>query len=101
MPQALTPFHDNTGAFYTSSTARSTQSFGYSYSDVGDTSIPATQLSSNVRSNLNALYNPTGSIATRRRRRSLTTTNSTLTNSTYTASGATDHEYFVNIRVNK
>lgn len=62
----LTPFHyDKNGTFYTSNTARYTRHFGYTYPEIIDWGVNSTQLSSNVRRNLNKLYNPSGSISSR------------------------------------
>lgn len=48
---ALEPFHSNTkGDFWTASQVRSTTTFGYTYSDLGDGSVAA------VKSNINRLY---------------------------------------------
>ena len=66
---ALTPFHStaSTSTLYNSLTARSTRSFGYSYVEVVDWTpgLNASTLAANVRSNVNKLYNPDGSIAAR------------------------------------
>jgi tyrosinase len=62
----LTPFHSDTkGTFYTSVTARSTRSFGYTYPEVVDWGVTAAQLTANVRKAINKLYNPTNAISTR------------------------------------
>ena len=64
----LTPFHSDTGGtLYTSATARSTRSFGYTYPEVQDWNVSAQQLSSNVRAAVNALYNPNGGTSAQRR----------------------------------
>lgn len=92
---ALTPFHsDSMGTLYTSATARSTRAFGYTYPEVVDWGVNATQLSANTRAALNNLYNPTGSISTR----SLSTKRD---NSTAPYSNTTEYEYYINIRVPK
>lgn len=63
---ALTPFHaDTNNTLYTSATARTTRHFGYTYPEVVEWNVSSTQLSSNVRTNLNKLYNPTDSLSTR------------------------------------
>lgn len=63
---ALTPFHsDNSGTLYTSATARSIRSFGYTYPEIQDWGVSASQLSANVRRAVNALYNYDGSISKR------------------------------------
>ncbi|MCJ1361156.1 hypothetical protein MMC16_000253 [Acarospora aff. strigata] len=89
---ALTPFHGTSpGQIYTSTTARYTKTFGYTYPEVVDWGVDSTQLSANVRTKLNALYNPKGTIS----KRDTNTTTTTKTNST------ANHQYFVNIRVDK
>jgi len=91
---ALTPFHsDASGVLYTSLAARSTRPFGYTYPELIDWNISATQLATNARTALNQLYNPRGSHS---RRRSL---NASSTTTTRTANAIT-HQYFVNIKVN-
>ncbi|KAK4690189.1 hypothetical protein P7C71_g6534, partial [Lecanoromycetidae sp. Uapishka_2] len=98
----LTPFHsDNAGTLYTSATVRSTRTFGYTYPEVIDWNVNATQLSSNVRANVNKLYNPTGSIS-QTKPRSLKPRLSNATHSyPYMNSTTTDYQYFVNIRLDK
>ncbi|MCJ1464037.1 hypothetical protein MMC07_002647 [Pseudocyphellaria aurata] len=60
----LTPFHsDHAGTLYTSKTARSTRTFGYTYPEVIDWNVNASQLAVNARTQLNALYNPFGNIS--------------------------------------
>ena len=111
---ALTPFHANANStLYTSATARSTRSFGYTYPEVIDWNVTAAQLSSNTRANLNKLYNPTGSIATRsldRHRYSYHQFShhrgSTYRNGSSHVHGPVgnvtkDYQYFINIRVDK
>jgi len=91
---ALTPFHTTSpGQLHTSTTARHTKSFGYTYPEVVDWNVDATQLASNVRTKFNALYNPTGSLSKR-------STNSTTTTSSK-GNSTTHHQYFANIRVDK
>ena len=111
---ALTPFHaaDNS-TLYTSATARSTRSFGYTYPEVTDWNVTADQLSSNTRANLNKLYNPAGSIATRSLKRhqinphrsqyfpGLRYPNGSDPAYHYVESGTREYQYFVNIRVDK
>ncbi|KAL9128041.1 MAG: hypothetical protein Q9217_003205 [Psora testacea] len=88
----LAPFRsDSSDTLYTSTTARDTRTFGYTYPEIIDWGVSRDQLSSNVRSNLNILYNRTNGL---RRKRSLPTT-TTLDNAT------TGYEYFANIRVAK
>lgn len=100
--KALTPFHsDHTGTLYNSQTARYTSTFGYTYPEVIDWNVTASQLSSNVRRNLNALLNPTGTTTTtanpglrppQKREKHAKKTVADYPN-------AADHQYFVNIRV--
>ena len=91
----LTPFHSDTlGTLYTSATVRSTRPFGYTYPEVVDWAVNATQLSSNTRAALNNLYNPSGSISTR----SLFDKRDKHT-APYT--NASDYQYYINIRVPK
>lgn len=91
----LTPFHsDSAGTLYTSATVQSTRPFGYTYPEVVDWGVNASQLSSNTRTALNKLYNPTGSISIR----SLFDKRDNLT-APYT--NVTEHQYYVNIRVPK
>lgn len=91
----LTPFHsDSVGTLYTSATVRSTRPFGYAYPEVVDWGFNASQLSSNARTALNKLYNPTGSISTR-------SLFSKRDNPTAPYMNATEYQYYVNIRVPK
>lgn len=65
---ALTPSHsDSIGGLYTSYSARYTWSFGYTYPEIVDWDISATDLTSNVRAKFNALYgsNPSTNIKAR------------------------------------
>ncbi|MCJ1477585.1 hypothetical protein MMC13_006258 [Lambiella insularis] len=62
----LTPFHsDCNKTLYTSDTARYTSTFGYAYPEVQDWKVNATQLSANVRTIVNSLYDPSGSTSKR------------------------------------
>ncbi|MCJ1291384.1 hypothetical protein MMC34_002927 [Xylographa carneopallida] len=63
----LTPFHASSNStLYTSTTVRSTRTFGYAYPEVQDWNVSATQLAANVRAIVNNLYNPaTGSTSKR------------------------------------
>lgn len=91
----LTPFHsDSMGTLYTSATARSTRTFGYTYPEVVDWGVNATQLSSNTRAALNKLYNPTNTIATRSLFNKRDEPTAPYTN-------ITEYEYYINIRVPK
>lgn len=88
---ALTPFHSNNSTdLYTSQTARSTRHFGYTYPEVIDWGVNATQLASNARTALNNLYSPSGTLA-RRSRRALAPGPP--------AWAANDYQYFVNFKV--
>ena len=106
-PPALTPFHsDGYGTLYTSATARFTRYFGYTYPEVVDWGVNATQLSSNVRTALNKLYNPTGSISTRSvpqkyKRHSDVTRPYPGPNTTTSKSSTGEYQYFVNIQVDR
>ncbi|KAL8776949.1 MAG: hypothetical protein Q9213_008074 [Squamulea squamosa] len=91
----LTPFHsDDSGAIWTSATAWSTREFGYSYPDIIDWGVNSSQLSSNVKTRLNALYNPTRS--TTKRSESADTSSSV-----EVSPNAMDIQWLVNLRVTK
>ncbi|KAL8831655.1 MAG: hypothetical protein Q9191_000732 [Dirinaria sp. TL-2023a] len=63
---SLTPFHsDAFNDLYTPPTVRSTRSLGYTYPEVVDWGVNATQLAANARTALNQLYNPTGNVTRR------------------------------------
>lgn len=69
---ALAPFHsDDSGTFWTSDSARSLATFGYSYPEINYWNTTPAQLASNVRSQVNNLYNPTGGDLTKRAAQSL------------------------------
>lgn len=69
---------------------------------MNDWNINATQLSSNVRTNLNKLYNPTGSIATRSLTHSLHPTQHQHNHTFPIYENATEeYQYSINIRVDK
>lgn len=92
---ALTPFRfDDSGTLHTSETARDTRDFGYTYPEIIDWGINATQLSSDVRGKLNALYNPSGSISVRSSKRKRG-------NAAILSPNGADHQWFVNIRVDR
>ncbi|KAI4271546.1 MAG: hypothetical protein LQ337_005945 [Flavoplaca oasis] len=56
----LSPFHeDDSGTLWTSARAWSTRTFGYSYPGINDWAVNSSQLSTNVKTRLNELYNPT------------------------------------------
>ncbi|KAL8909379.1 MAG: hypothetical protein Q9207_000214 [Kuettlingeria erythrocarpa] len=62
----LSPFHsDDSGHLWTSATAWTTRTFGYTYPEIMDWGMNSSQLSSTVKATLNALYNPSGSISQR------------------------------------
>lgn len=94
MSVALTPFHsDDAGTLYTSASVRSTRSFGYSYPEIVDWGVSATQLTLDVQAKFNALYNPTGSIQARSR--------SSKRGIPAATSNAADLQWVVNIRIDK
>ena len=89
---ALTPFHSNNMAnLYTSRTARSTRTFGYTYPELIDWGINATQLASNARAALNNLYSSDSTLAHRSRRSSP---------ALQPAWADTNYQYFLNIKIN-
>lgn len=62
----LNPFHrDAAGTLHTSTTARSTRTFGYTYPEIVDWNVTPEQLASTVRASVNALYGPTRSLTAR------------------------------------
>ena len=78
------------GTLYTSETARYTRTFGYAYPEVVDWNlISPSDLSANVRAELNKLYNPSSSAAAGKARRTVAAGANTMMG----------YEYFVNIRV--
>lgn len=92
----LTPFHsDGLGTLYTSVTVRSTRPFGYTYPEVVDWGVNATQLSTNTRTAINDLYNPSGSISTRSLFAKRDGHTEPYTNITE------EYHYYINIRVPK
>ncbi|KAI4171467.1 MAG: hypothetical protein LQ343_004205 [Gyalolechia ehrenbergii] len=91
----LTPFHwDNSGQLWTSATVWSTRTFGYTYPEIVDWGINNSQLASDVKSRINVLYNPTGSIS----RRSESEDKSS---ELQLSPNAMDAQWFVNVRVQK
>ncbi|KAL9031397.1 MAG: hypothetical protein Q9196_000581 [Gyalolechia fulgens] len=91
----LTPFHsDDSGQLWAPATAWSTRTFGYTYPEIVDWGVNRSQLASNVKSGLNALYNPTGSIQRRSESRD---TSSEL----QLSPNAMDAQWFANVRVQK
>ncbi|KAL8862767.1 MAG: hypothetical protein Q9178_000709 [Gyalolechia marmorata] len=92
---ALTPFHsDESGTIWTSATAWSTKEFGYSYPEINDWAVNSSQLSSNVKTRLNALYNPTRTTS----RRSVSADASS---GVELSPNAMDIQWLANIRVSK
>ncbi|KAI9886218.1 MAG: hypothetical protein M1823_001953 [Watsoniomyces obsoletus] len=66
----LTPFHSNDqGAFWTSNSARSEKTFGYTYPELVDWNVSPEQLRTNVRAAVNRLYGNTApaNVVVRRR----------------------------------
>lgn len=92
---ALTPFHsDDSGSFWTSSKVWSTKTFGYAYPEIIDWGVNRSQLTSNVKARINALYNPTGSTS---QRLASTDGSRTLT----LTPNAMNVQWFANIRLDK
>ena len=88
----LTPFHsDNSGTLYTSATARSIRLFGYSYPEIQDWGVNASQLSANVRKAINALYSAPGSTSKR----------DSNSGTAVPSPNSMDYQWFVNIRVDR
>ncbi|KAL8944234.1 MAG: hypothetical protein Q9211_000664 [Gyalolechia sp. 1 TL-2023] len=91
----LTPFHsDESGQLWAPATAWSTRTFGYTYPEIVDWGVNRSQLASNVKSGLNALYNPTGSIQRRSESRDTS-------NELQLSPNAMDAQWFANVRVQK
>jgi tyrosinase len=65
---ALTPFHKSSSTFYTSASVRSTRAFGYTYPELVDWGVTASQLQSNLRIKINSLYAPAAASTTHQRR---------------------------------
>ncbi|KAI9855691.1 MAG: hypothetical protein M1824_005924, partial [Vezdaea acicularis] len=62
----LTPFHsDNAGTMYTSVTAQSTRTFGYTYPEVQDWGVTPDQLANNTRAAVKQLYDPNSQFTSR------------------------------------
>ncbi|KAL8693817.1 MAG: hypothetical protein Q9218_001417 [Villophora microphyllina] len=92
---ALTPFHsDDSGNFWTSATVWSTQAFGYTYPEIVDWGVNSSQLTSNVKTRLNVLYNPTNAIS----QRSMSSDGSS---ALILIPNAMDVQWFANIRIDK
>lgn len=65
---SLLPFHSDNGTrFWTSNGVRSTRTFGYAYRDVMDWNTTQSTLASDVRANINRLYDPAVSTGKLRR----------------------------------
>ncbi|KAL8842549.1 MAG: hypothetical protein Q9170_000503 [Blastenia crenularia] len=91
----LTPFHsDESSHLWTSATAWSTRAFGYTYPEIIDWGVNSSQLTSNVKSQLNALYNPTYAISRRSAPKDASEELQLSPNSM-------DTQWFANIRVQK
>lgn len=81
----LFPFRtEGTNTFHTSATVRDMKTFGYSYPEIVDWGVSATQLASNVRTEVNRIYQRQTS--TRRRRSSIK------------HESATQREWFINFQ---
>lgn len=92
---ALSPFHsDDSGTLWTSATAWSTKEFGYSYPEINDWAVNSSQLSSNVKTRLNALYNPTRASSKR-------SVSADASNSMESSPNAMDIQWLANIRISK
>ena len=62
----LTPFHSDSGTgLYTSTTARSTRTFGYTYPEVTDWGVDAATLANNVAQAVENLYGPNNNLKRR------------------------------------
>ncbi|KAL8958388.1 MAG: hypothetical protein Q9193_004543 [Seirophora villosa] len=89
----LSPFHsDNSGRLWTSATAWTTRTFGYTYPEIVDWGVDSSQLTSNVKARLNALYNPSGSTLQR-------ATSTSASNSLQLSPNSMNAQWFANIRV--
>ncbi|RDI89614.1 hypothetical protein Vi05172_g503 [Venturia inaequalis] len=62
----LLPFRSQGSEFHTSATVRDMKDFGYSYPEIVDWEVSATELASNVRTAVNRLYQRQTSLARRR-----------------------------------
>ncbi|KAL9011382.1 MAG: hypothetical protein Q9173_003766 [Seirophora scorigena] len=89
----LLPFHsDKSGRLWTSATAWTTRTFGYTYPEIVDWGVDSSQLTSNVKARLNALYNPSGSTLQR-------ATSTSASNSLQLSPNSMNAQWFANIRV--
>ena len=85
---ALTPFHFNqANSLYSSQNALQTKNFGYTYPEIVDWGVTPAQLSTTVKTTVNNLYGPN---ASKRRRRSQSSSRSPASNPNY--------EYFINVQ---
>ena len=92
---ALTPFHSNdAGDLYTSTAVRSTRSFGYTYPEIQDWGVNASQITANVKAQLNTLYNPSSSMS----QHALTDRAGSVTRRN---PNGMRNQWFINIRVDK
>ncbi|KAL8681644.1 MAG: hypothetical protein Q9186_002241 [Xanthomendoza sp. 1 TL-2023] len=92
----LTPFHsDDSGTLWTSNSAWSTKTFGYSYPEIVDWGVNSSQLSSNVKSRLNAIYNPTSTTSKR------SVSGADASSELGLSPNTTSTQWFANIRVSK
>lgn len=62
----LLPFRNEGSGFHTSATVRDMKSFGYSYPEIVDWGVSATELASNVRTEVNKLYQRQTSLTLRK-----------------------------------
>lgn len=62
----LLPFRSQGSGFHTSVTVRDTKNFGYSYPEIVDWGVSATQLAANVRTEVNRLYQRQTSLSRRK-----------------------------------
>ena len=90
---ALTPFHkDDANSIYDSTGVRSTRSLGYTYPELLDWEVSASQLTANVKTAINSLYSPGNKISKRQSKPPYS--NST---ASYDITG---YEYGINVAVN-
>jgi tyrosinase len=101
---ALTPFHkDRFGNFHTPTTARDTNSFGYTYPEVVDWNVTPQQLASSVRAAVNALYGPQGTLSKKRSVRfsSRIMPRQSLSISSKNSTGGTIRDWLINMSVER
>ena len=108
----LGPFHSNAaGSVWTSTTARSTRTFGYTYPEVIDWNKTPAQLTTDVRAAIRALYDPNGALGRRHSRDMVSSPRDTSSSSGGNETPPLDpspvvkdgkyHQWQINIRVNK